>query len=120
MSIRLRLPPGITRSNLRYRAEATIWLEAWLKAYPGTLLMVSHDREFLNAIPDMIIHLELGKLVTYRGNYDQFRRQRAERQANQASAIAKQQAARQHMEADRKSTRLNSSHDVISRMPSSA
>lgn len=79
--------------------EATIWLEAYLKAYAGTLLMVSHDREFLNAIPDMIIHLEAGKLVTYRGNYDQFRRQRAERQANQAAAAAKQQAARQHMEA---------------------
>jgi ATP-binding cassette subfamily F protein 3 len=78
--------------------EATIWLEAYLKAYAGTLLMVSHDREFLNAIPDMIIHLEAGKLVTYRGNYDQFRRQRAERQANQAAAAAKQQAARQHME----------------------
>jgi ATP-binding cassette subfamily F protein 3 len=78
--------------------EATIWLEAYLKAYAGTLLMVSHDREFLNAIPDMIIHLEQGKLVTYRGNYDQFRRQRAERQANQAAAAAKQQAARQHME----------------------
>ena len=78
--------------------EATIWLEAYLKAYAGTLLMVSHDREFLNAIPDMIIHLEQGKLVTYRGNYDQFRRQRAERQANLAAAAAKQQAARQHME----------------------
>jgi ATP-binding cassette subfamily F protein 3 len=78
--------------------EATIWLEAYLKAYAGTLLMVSHDREFLNAIPDMIIHLEAGKLVTYRGNYDQFRRQRAERQANQAAAAAKQMAARQHME----------------------
>jgi len=79
--------------------EATIWLEAYLKSYSGTLLMVSHDREFLNAIPDMIIHLEQGKLVTYRGNYDQFRRQRAERQANLAAAAAKQQAARQHMEA---------------------
>ncbi len=78
--------------------EATIWLEAYLRAYTGTLLLVSHDREFLNAIPDMIIHLEQGKLVTYRGNYDQFRRQRAERQANQAAAAAKQQAARQHME----------------------
>jgi ATP-binding cassette subfamily F protein 3 len=78
--------------------EATIWLEAYLKAYAGTLLMVSHDREFLNAIPDMIIHLEAGKLVTYRGNYDQFRRQRAERLANQAAAAAKQMAARQHME----------------------
>ena len=79
--------------------EATIWLEAYLKAYPGTLLLVSHDRELLNAIPDMIVHLEQGKLVTYRGNYDQFRRQRAERQAHQAAAMAKQQAARAHMEA---------------------
>src|SRR5450755_2462959 len=78
--------------------EATLWLEAYLKAYSGTLLLVSHDREFLNAIPDMIIHLEQGKLVTYRGNYDQFRRQRAERQANQAAALAKQTAAREHME----------------------
>ncbi len=78
--------------------EAAIWLEAYLKDYPGTLLIVSHDREFLNAIPDMIIHLEQGKLVTYRGNYDQFRRQRAERQANQAAALAKQTAAREHME----------------------
>jgi ATP-binding cassette subfamily F protein 3 len=78
--------------------EATIWLEAYLKAYTGTLLLISHDREFLNAIPDMIIHLEQGKLVTYRGNYDQFRRQRAERQMHQAAAQAKQQAARAHME----------------------
>ncbi|HTJ64471.1 MAG TPA: ABC-F family ATP-binding cassette domain-containing protein [Alphaproteobacteria bacterium] len=78
--------------------EAAIWLESYLKDYAGTLLIVSHDREFLNAIPDMIVHLEQGKLVTYRGNYDQFRRQRAERQANQAAAIAKQSAARAHME----------------------
>jgi ATP-binding cassette subfamily F protein 3 len=79
--------------------EATIWLEAWLKSYQGTLLLVSHDRDLLNAIPDMIIHLEGGKLVTYRGNYDQFRRQRAERQAQLSAAQAKQAAARQHMEA---------------------
>jgi ATP-binding cassette subfamily F protein 3 len=78
--------------------EAAIWLESYLRDYAGTLLIVSHDREFLNAIPDMIVHLEQGKLVTYRGNYDQFRRQRAERQANQAAAIAKQAAARAHME----------------------
>jgi ATP-binding cassette subfamily F protein 3 len=78
--------------------EATIWLEDYLKAYAGTLLLVSHDRELLNAIPDMIVHLEQGKLVTYRGNFDQFRRQRAERQAHQAAAIAKQAAERKHME----------------------
>jgi ATP-binding cassette subfamily F protein 3 len=79
--------------------EATIWLQAYLKAYSGTLLLVSHDQDLLNAIPDMTIHLEGGKLVTYRGNYDQFRRQRAERQAHQVAAQAKQAAARQHMEA---------------------
>jgi ATP-binding cassette subfamily F protein 3 len=79
--------------------EATIWLESYLKSYAGTLLLVSHDRDLLNAIPDMIVHLERGKLVTYRGNFDQFRRQRAERQAHQAAAVAKQSAERKHMEA---------------------
>jgi ATP-binding cassette subfamily F protein 3 len=78
--------------------EATIWLEAYLKSYAGTLLLISHDRELLNAIPDMIIHLDQGKLVTYRGNFDQFRRQRSERQAHLAAALAKQSAQRQHME----------------------
>ena len=78
--------------------EATIWLESYLKDYSGTLLLVSHDRELLNAIPDMIIHLEEGKLVTYRGNFDQFRRQRSERQQHQAAALAKQAAERKHME----------------------
>ena len=78
--------------------EATLWLEAYLKAYPGTLLLVSHDRDLLNAIPDMTIHLDHGKLVTYRGNYDQFERQRAERQAHQSAAQAKQLAERRHME----------------------
>jgi ATP-binding cassette subfamily F protein 3 len=79
--------------------EATIWLETYLKAYAGTLLLVSHDRDLLNAIPDMIIHLEQGKLVTYRGNFDQFRRQRSERQAHLAAAQVKQAAERKHMEA---------------------
>jgi ATP-binding cassette subfamily F protein 3 len=78
--------------------EATLWLEAWLKSYAGTLLLISHDRDLLNAIPDMIVHVDNGKLVTYRGNYDQFRRQRAERQAQLAAAQAKQAAAREHME----------------------
>jgi ATP-binding cassette subfamily F protein 3 len=79
--------------------EATIWLEAYLKAYSGTLLLVSHDRDLLNAIPDGILHLDRGKLVAYRGNYDQFIRQRSERQAHQAAAQAKQAAERRHIEA---------------------
>jgi ATP-binding cassette subfamily F protein 3 len=79
--------------------EATIWLESYLKSYAGTLLLVSHDRDLLNAIPDMIIHLEQGKLITYRGNFDQFRRQRSERQAHLQAALVKQAAERKHMEA---------------------
>ena len=78
--------------------EATLWLETYLKAYAGTLLIVSHDRDLLNAIPDMIIHLERGKLVTYRGDYDQFQRQRTERMAHQSALQSKQIAERKHME----------------------
>jgi len=79
--------------------EAALWLEAYLKAYAGTLLLVSHDRDLLNAIPDTIIHLDRTQLVSYRGNYDQFVRQRSERQAHQAAQQAKQLAERRHMEA---------------------
>ena len=78
--------------------EATLWLEAYLKSYAGTLLLVSHDRDLLNAIPDLIVHLERGKLVLYRGNYDQFQRQRSERLMHQSAQRVKQLAERKHME----------------------
>ncbi|GIL39343.1 ABC-F family ATP-binding cassette domain-containing protein [Roseiterribacter gracilis] len=78
--------------------EATVWLEGWLKSFPGTVLLVSHDRTLLNAVPDLTIHLDQAKLVLYRGNYDQYERQRNERLVHQAAAAARQAAERAHIQ----------------------
>ncbi|MBH9538825.1 ABC-F family ATP-binding cassette domain-containing protein [Novosphingopyxis sp. YJ-S2-01] len=72
--------------------EAVLWLEDFLLSYPGTILLVSHERDFLNNVVDHILHLERGGLTLYPGGYDAFERQRAERQAQLASAKAKQEA----------------------------
>ena len=74
--------------------EAVLWLEDFLKSYPATILLVSHERDFLNNVVDHILHLDRGKLTLYPGGYDAFERQRAERQAQLASAREKQQAER--------------------------
>jgi ATP-binding cassette subfamily F protein 3 len=58
--------------------DAIVWLEAWLSAYPGTLLMISHDREFLDAIIDRVLHIENRSIRAYSGNYSQFEQKRAE------------------------------------------
>ena len=79
--------------------EATLWLEGYLKGYPGTLILVSHDRDLLNRIPHKIVHLERGKLTLYSGNYDRFERTRRERLAHQAALGARQQAQRKHIQA---------------------
>jgi ATP-binding cassette, subfamily F, member 3 len=79
--------------------EATLWLEDFLKRYPYTILLVSHDRDLLNGSVDKIIHLHERKLTMYTGGYDDFERLRSERLALQASAAAKQDAARKHMQA---------------------
>jgi ATP-binding cassette, subfamily F, member 3 len=78
--------------------EAVMWLENFLKAYPATILLVSHERDFLNNVVDHILHLTGGKLTLYPGGYDAFERQRAERQAQIASARAKQQAERERLQ----------------------
>lgn len=78
--------------------DAILWLEDWLKSYPGTLLLISHDRDFLDAVVDHIAHLEQQKLTLYRGGYSAFERTRAERLAQQQQAYDKQQAQRAHME----------------------
>ncbi len=78
--------------------DAILWLEDWLKGYPGTLLLISHDRDFLDAVVDHVIHLEQRKLTLYRGGYSAFERTRAERLAQQQQAFEKQQAQRAHME----------------------
>ena len=78
--------------------EAVLWLEDFLQSYPATILLVSHERDFLNNVVDHILHLSAGKLTLYPGGYDAFERQRAERQAQIASARAKQQAQREHLQ----------------------
>ncbi len=78
--------------------DAILWLEDWLKSYPGTLLLISHDRDFLDAVVDHIAHVEQRKITLYRGGYSAFERARAERLAQQQQAYEKQQVQRAHME----------------------
>ena len=77
--------------------EAVMWLESYLQSCPATLLVVSHERDFLNNVVDHILHLERGGLTLYPGGYDAFERQRAERQAQQASAAKRQQVEREKL-----------------------
>ena len=65
--------------------DAMLWLEGHLRRYEGTLLVIAHDREFLDAIVDHTVHLESGRATTYRGNYSSFERQRGENLANQTA-----------------------------------
>ncbi|MHC8347179.1 ATP-binding cassette domain-containing protein [Pseudomonas sp. RT6P73] len=78
--------------------DAIIWLEEWLKSYPGTLLLISHDRDFLDAVVDHVAHVDQRKITLYRGGYSAFERARAERLAQQQQAYEKQQVQRAHME----------------------
>lgn len=77
--------------------DAIIWLEDWLRAYAGTLLVVSHDRDFLDAVIEHTLHIEQGVLTHYRGNYSTFERTRAERLAQQQQAFEKQQQQVAHL-----------------------
>ncbi|MBI1776089.1 MAG: ABC-F family ATP-binding cassette domain-containing protein [Proteobacteria bacterium] len=79
--------------------EATLWLEGFLEHYPGTLVLVSHDRELLNRVVGHILHLDSGKLRLYAGAYDAFLVALAEQRALEAASAAKQEAARKHMQA---------------------
>ncbi|EPE4580513.1 ABC transporter ATP-binding protein [Salmonella enterica] len=71
--------------------DAVIWLEKWLKSYPGTLILISHDRDFLDPIVDKIIHIEQQTLFEYTGNYSAFEVQRATRLAQQQAMYESQQ-----------------------------
>ncbi len=71
--------------------DATLWLQQWLQQYPGTLLMISHDRDFIDATCERILHIEQQQLFPYKGNYSDFERHRAERLANQQAGYEKQQ-----------------------------
>jgi ATP-binding cassette subfamily F protein 3 len=77
--------------------EATIWLEDYLRRYPGTILLVSHDRELLNRSVGQILHLEHGKLTLYQGGYDRFEETRSMRLMLDDKLRAKQEAQRAHI-----------------------
>jgi len=78
--------------------EATLWLENFLKSYPATLVVISHERDLLNKVVDHILHLQGGQLTLYPGGYDAFEKQRAERAAQLASAKASQDAQRARLQ----------------------
>jgi ATP-binding cassette subfamily F protein 3 len=71
--------------------DATLWLQQWLQSYPGTLVMISHDRDFIDATCERILQIEHQQLHAFKGNYSDFERQRAERLANQQANFEKQQ-----------------------------
>ena len=78
--------------------DALVWLESWLKRYPGTLLVISHDREFLDAITQVTVHVEHAQLARYSSNYTAFEEQRAERIVLQQAAYTRQQEKIAHLQ----------------------
>ncbi len=79
--------------------DAVIWLEGWLRAYAGTLLLISHDRDFLDNVVGHVVQIEGGRATLYRGNYSAFERVRAERLAREQVQYEKQQREIAHMRA---------------------
>ena len=78
--------------------DAILWLETWLKDYAGTLLLIAHDREFLDRVINRVVNIEHGKARAYRGNYSAFEDQRASELAEQAALYTRQQREIKHME----------------------
>ena len=77
--------------------DAVIWLESWLQRYPGTLLLISHDRDFLDNVTGAIAHIENRRVTLYTGNYAQFERQRAAHLAQQQALAERQQREIAHI-----------------------
>jgi ATP-binding cassette, subfamily F, member 3 len=78
--------------------DALVWLEAWLKRYAGTLIVISHDREFLDAVTDVTLHIERQQLTRYGGNYSAFETLRAQQLELQQSAFSKQKEKIAHLQ----------------------
>ena len=104
--IRLNLAQALmTRSDLLLLDEPTnhldldaiLWLEEWLQRYPGTMLLVTHDRDFLDAVVGSIVHLDARRLRVYSGNYSRFEGERAQALAQQQAAYARQQRQIAHL-----------------------
>jgi ATP-binding cassette subfamily F protein 3 len=78
--------------------DALVWLESWLKRYPGTMISISHDREFLDAVTSVTLHIDNAQLTRYGGNYSTFEDMRAEQMALQQAAFSKQQDKIAHLQ----------------------
>ncbi|MFJ3058781.1 ATP-binding cassette domain-containing protein [Herbaspirillum sp. NPDC087042] len=98
--------------------DAIIWLEDWLKRYPGTLLIISHDRDFLDGVVNVIVHIDERKLKRYSGNYSAFERQRSAQLELMAGMIEKQQRQRAHLQSfiDRFKAKATKARQAQSRM----
>jgi len=98
--------------------ESIIWLEQFLKAFPGALLMTSHDREFMNRLVSKIAEIDAGEIISYTGNYEFYERERAIREANQQASFARQQAmlAKEQRFIDRFKTHAAKAAQVQSRI----
>jgi ATP-binding cassette, subfamily F, member 3 len=98
--------------------EGALWLQDYLKRYPHTVVVISHDRDFLDEVTDHTLHLDQRKLTLYRGNYTSFARQRAEKAELLAKAAEKQQAERKHLQAfiDRFKAKATKARQAQSRM----
>ncbi|NKB45243.1 MAG: ATP-binding cassette domain-containing protein, partial [Alphaproteobacteria bacterium] len=98
--------------------EAELWLESFLKTYPATLIVVSHERDLLNNVVDHILHVQGGRATLYPGNYDAFERQRRERQAQVEAMRVKQDSKRKELQAyvDRWRYKAHTAKQAQSRM----
>ena len=98
--------------------DAIVWLEDWLHRYPGTLIVISHDREFLDSVCNVTLHLENRRVTRYGGNYSQFEILRAQQLALQQSAYEKQQKTVAHLQSfiDRFKAKATKARQAQSRM----
>ncbi|MFC7517436.1 ATP-binding cassette domain-containing protein [Herbaspirillum sp. GCM10030257] len=98
--------------------DAIIWLEDWLKRYEGTLIIISHDRDFLDGVVNVIVHIDERKLKRYSGNYSSFERQRAAHMALTQAAAEKQSRQRAHLQSfiDRFKAKATKARQAQSRM----
>ena len=98
--------------------DAILWVEDWLKRYPGTLLIISHDRDFLDGVVNVIAHIDERKLKRYGGNYSQFEKQRAINLALSQAAMVKQTRERDHLQSfiDRFKAKASKAKQAQSRM----
>ena len=98
--------------------DAIIWLEDWLKRYPGTLIIISHDRDFLDGVVNVIVHIDERKLKRYSGNYSAFEKQRAAQIALTQAAYEKQARQRAHLQSfiDRFKAKATKARQAQSRM----